>query len=84
MDRKKKDKGYAMARKKVRPFEFVSCMELREMLDRRARDEQELAEAPEEVPQESVYYHTHSFFLRHKYIAGIFPNDYAPRVALHF
>lgn len=71
-----------MARKKVRPFEFVSCMELREMLGRRARDEQELVEALEDVPQESIYYHTHSFFLRHKYMAGVFPNDFATWVAI--
>ena len=46
------------------PFAFVGCIELREILGRRARDERELMEELEQVPAESIYYHTDSVFLR--------------------
>ena len=64
------------------PFLFTGCWELREMLGRSARDEQQLVEAIEEIPLDSVYYHTHSFFLRHKYIVGPYPNDFATWAAI--
>jgi hypothetical protein len=64
------------------PFIFVGCWELREMLGRSARDERQLLEAIEEVPLDSIYYHTHSFLLRHKYIAGPYPNDFATWAAI--
>jgi hypothetical protein len=64
------------------PFLFVGCWELREMLGRSARDEQQLLETIEEIPLDSIYYHTHSFFLRHKYIAGPYPNDFATWAAI--
>ena len=64
------------------PFLFVGCWELREMLGRSARDEQQLLEAIEEIPLDSIYYHTHSFFLRHKHIAGPYPNDFATWAAI--
>ena len=64
------------------PFLFVGCWELREMLGRVARDEQQLLEAIEEIPSDSIYFHTHSFFLRHKYIAGPYPNDFATWAAI--
>ena len=63
-------------------FLFVGCWELREMLGRSARDEQQLVEAIEEIPLDSIYFHTHSFFLRHKYIAGPYPNDFATWAAI--
>src|SRR4030043_1216292 len=59
------------------PFLFTGCWERREMGGRSARDEQQLLEAIEEIPSDSLSYHTHSFFLRHKYIAGPYPNDFA-------
>jgi len=49
------------------PFRFVSCMELREVLGKRAMDEHRLLELIEEVPADSIYYHTRSYFLRHAY-----------------
>ncbi len=64
------------------PFVFVGCWELREMLGRSARDERQLLEAIEEIPLDSIYYHTHSFLLRHKYIAGPYPNDFATWAAI--
>ena len=69
-------------RKAAHPFAFVGCWEIREMLGRSARDEQLLLEAIEEVPLDSIYYHTHSFLLRHKYIAGPYPNDFATWAAI--
>lgn len=65
----------------TRSFTFVGCLELREILGRRARDERELMEEIEQIPAASVYYHTHSIFLRHPRIAGAYPNDFANWVA---
>jgi len=38
-------------------------------------------EGLEQVPAGSIYYHTHSIFLRHPRIAGGYPNDFANWVA---
>ncbi len=65
-----------------RPFLFTGCWDLKEMLGRSARDEQQLLEAIEEIPLDSLSYHTLSFFLRHKYIAGPYPNDFATWAAI--
>ena len=64
------------------PFFFTGCWELREMVGRSARDEQQLLEAIEEIPIDSLSYHTQSYFLRHKYIAGPYPNDFATWAAI--
>ena len=64
------------------PFHFRGCWEMREMLGRVARDEQQLLEAMEEIPVDPIYYHTHSYFLRHKYITGPYPNDFATWAAI--
>lgn len=64
------------------PFQFMACWELREMLGRRAADVQELLDGLEEVPLDSIYFHTHSYFLRHPYIAGPYPNDFANWAAI--
>ena len=45
------------------PFHFFGCWELREMLGRRAYDERELLEHLEDVPLDSIYFHTHSCLL---------------------
>ena len=52
------------------------------MLGRRAVDEQELLDGLDEVPIDSIYMHTHGHFLRHKYIAGPYPNDFATWAAI--
>ncbi len=59
------------------PFQFVACLELREFVGVRAENERQLADLMEEVPLDSIYHHTHSFFLRHKFLAGAYPNDFA-------
>jgi hypothetical protein len=67
-----------MAHRSARtPFRFLGCIELREILGQRARDERELMELLEQVPVGSVYYHTHSVFLRHYRVTGAYPNDFA-------
>jgi hypothetical protein len=54
--------GGEMAKKAAaHPFLFTGCWELRQMLGRSARDERQLLEAIEEVPLDSIYYHTHGF-----------------------
>lgn len=65
------------------PFVFFGCTELRESLGLRARDEQELMELLERVPVGSVYYHTHSIFLRRHQVAATYSNDFANWVASH-
>ena len=65
------------------PFRFVSCMELREVLGKRAMDEHRLLELIEEVPADSIYYHTHSYFLRHAYTQQLYLNDFASWVVLY-
>src|SRR5437867_6720569 len=65
------------------PFRFVSCIELREVLGKRAMDEHRLLEIIEEVPADSIYYHTHSYYLRHPYTQELYPNDFATWVVRH-
>jgi trehalose synthase-fused probable maltokinase len=67
----------------VGPFRFVACVELHEFVGVRAEDERRLMELIEQVPLDSIYYHTHGFFLRHKFLAGIYPNDFATWAAVH-
>jgi hypothetical protein len=66
----------------ARPFEFIECVELREMLGRAAWDERELLAGIEEVPADSIVYHTHSYFLRSRYLAAPYPNDFATWAAI--
>jgi len=51
--------------------------ELLETLGVRAENERQLADLIDEVPADSIYHHTHGFFLRHKFVAGVYPNDFA-------
>jgi hypothetical protein len=59
------------------PFAFVGCTELVEILGAKADDELQLMHLLEEVPVDSIYYHTHAYFLRHQYLMGPYPNDFA-------
>ena len=65
------------------PFQFIGCVELRQALDHRARDERELLDRLEDVPLGSVFYHTHGYFLRHRPITTAYGNDFAAWVAVH-
>ena len=59
------------------PFTFVACMELKEFVGLRAENERQLAQLLDEVPLDSIYYHTHGFLLRPRLLAGAYPNDFA-------
>jgi hypothetical protein len=58
-------------------FTFIGCSELQESLGQVAEDEKALAELVEEVPLDSIHFHTHSYFLRHRFIERAYPNDFA-------
>jgi hypothetical protein len=58
-------------------FVFIGCVELRQVLDRRALDERELMDRLEEVPPGSIFYHTHGYFLRHRPLTTAYGNDFA-------
>ena len=64
------------------PFQFIGCVELRQALDHRARDERELLDRLEDVPAGSVFYHTHGYFMRHRPITTAYGNDFAAWVAV--
>ena len=59
------------------PFRFVGCVELREVLGRKAADVEQLLTGIEAVPLDSIYYHTHSYFLRYEHGPTLFPSDFA-------
>src|SRR5439155_1459637 len=48
----------------------------------RAYDERELLEQLEEVPRDSLYFHTHSCFLHEPSFPGGYPNDFATWAAI--
>ena len=52
-------------------------MELKEFVGLRAENERQLAQFIDEVPPDSIYYHTHGFLLRHRPLAVPYPNDFA-------
>src|SRR6187551_261117 len=72
----------APVKKAKRPFSFMECSELREILGEEASDERRLVELLETVPLDSIYFHTHSYFLRHSYVERVYPNDFAQWVAM--
>jgi hypothetical protein len=63
-------------------FRVIGCSELREILGKEAEDEKRLVELLEEVPLDSIYFHTHSYFLRHSAVESVYPNDFAQWVAM--
>ena len=65
------------------PFVFTGCVEVRQALQRTAADERELMDRLEEVPADSVFYHTHGYFLRHRPLSTAYGNDFAAWVAVH-
>lgn len=71
-----------MERQAKAPFLFVGCVELKEILGKEAENEKELADLLDEVPLDSIYYHTHSYFLRHPFVAGLYLSDFATWAAV--
>lgn len=65
------------------PFQFIGCVELRQAVGRRALDERELMDRLEEVPPDSIFYHAHGYFLRHRPLTTAYGNDFAAWVAVH-
>lgn len=63
-------------------FTFIGCSEVQEILGQQVEDEKELAELVEEVPLDSIHFHTHSYFLRHRFIERAYPNDFAQWVVM--
>lgn len=63
-------------------FTFIGCSELQESLGYQADDEKALAELVEQVPLDSIHFHTHSYFLRHRFIERAYPNDFAQWVVM--
>ena len=61
----------------MKEFKFSGCVEIKELLGEKADNALHLLELIEEVPADSIYYHTHSYFLRHVYLVGQYPNDFA-------
>ena len=61
----------------MKEFQFRGCVEIKELTGRKAEDEARLMELIEEASADAIYYHTHSYFLRHFYIAGPYSNDFA-------
>ncbi len=66
----------------MKNFEFRGCIEIKELLADKADNEVQLMSLIETVPVDSIYYHTHGYFLRHFYLTGQYPNDFANWVAL--
>jgi hypothetical protein len=65
-----------------RPFFFTGSSEVQEILGKEAEDEKRLVELLEEVPLGSIYFHTHTYFLRHSNVEQLYPNDFAQWVAM--
>jgi len=63
-------------------FQFIGCIEIKELLGQKADNEAQLLEMIEDVHPDSIYYHMHSYFLRHVYLSGPFPNDFANWAAI--
>ena len=65
----------------AKPYMLMTFAEIREILHRKARGEQELLEGIEEVQADSIYYHTHSHYMHQRYLQESYPNDFATWVA---
>ena len=65
----------------AKPFALMTFAEVREILHRKARGEQELLEGVEEIDAASIYYHTHSHYMHERYLQENYPNDFASWVA---
>jgi len=65
----------------TRSFHFWGCSEIRESLGMRADSERHLLERLENVPQESIYYHTVRCLLRRRVVPTPYPDDFSTWVA---
>ena len=58
------------------PFQFHSRFHLVKILGRRAKNPVQMLENIREVPDSSIYYHTHRFLQQHHYMSPEPPNDF--------
>ena len=57
-------------------------MELRQALDQHAHDARELVACLEAAPDDSVFFHVHGYFLRHRPFTTAYGNDFARWIAV--
>jgi hypothetical protein len=60
-----------------KPFYFYTRLNLVELLGRQAKNLDQLLEGLRQVPDSSIYYHTHRFLQQHHYLSPEPPNDFA-------
>ena len=71
-----------MTRAAAEPFVFSACVELRQALDQHAHDARELMERLEAASDDSVFFHVHGYFLRHRPLTTAYGNDFARWLAV--
>jgi Family of unknown function (DUF5752) len=58
-------------------FYFYTRLNLVELLGKQAKNLDQLLEGIRQVPESSIYYHTHRFLQQHHYLSPEPPNDFA-------
>lgn len=71
-----------MSQMATEPFVFAACVELRQALDQHAHDVRELVERLEAASDDSVFFHVHGYFLRHRPFTTAYGNDFARWIAV--
>ena len=71
-----------MSQVATEPFVFAACVELRQALDQHAHDVRELVERLEAASDDSVFFHVHGYFLRHRPVTTAYGNDFARWIAV--
>jgi len=58
-------------------FRFYSKLDLTVLLGKKAKNCQQLLDGIKQVPDSSIYFHTHRFLLQYHYLTPVPPNDFA-------
>ncbi len=61
----------------ITPFQFKTKLDLTVLLGRKACNARDLLDGIREVPNASIYFHTHKFLQQHHYLSPEPPNDFA-------
>jgi len=64
-------------KKAAEPFNFYTRLNLSELTGLRASNLEKLLGCLKEVPESSIYHHTHRFLQQHQYLSPEPPNDFA-------
>lgn len=64
-------------KKAAEPFRFYTRLNLSELTGLKASNLKALLECIKEVPDSSIYHHTHRFLQQHQYLSPEPPNDFA-------